>query len=56
MKVSDMGHDTYGAFRTRSHDNLVTAICLAVFYSVKKDSAGYFRPRSVEMKTPIPYD
>lgn len=30
IRVSDDGHDTYGAFKTGKHDDLVTAIGLAV--------------------------
>jgi hypothetical protein len=29
VKISQSGHDTYGAFRTGKHDDLVTAIGLA---------------------------
>lgn len=33
IHVSEEGHDSYGAFKTGTHDDLVTALGLAVWYS-----------------------
>lgn len=35
-----LGHDTYGAFKTGKHDDFVTAIGLAVFYSENRVTPG----------------
>lgn len=35
IKISDAGHDTYGAFKTGKHDDLVTALGFRVFYADK---------------------
>ena len=40
IRISDGGRDTYGAFRTGSHDDLVSALGIAVFYSEKRVIPG----------------
>lgn len=39
VKITDAGNDTYGAWREGAHDDLVFALCLAVWYGEEKAAA-----------------
>lgn len=39
VKITDAGRDTYGAWREGQHDDLVFALCLAVWYGEDKAAA-----------------
>ena len=36
VKISDAGHDTYGSWRSGSHDDLVLAVALAAWYGERR--------------------
>ncbi len=44
-KISDAGHDTYGAWREGKHDDLVLAVALAVWYA---EHIGHNAPWTAE--------
>ena len=43
IRISDAGRDSYGAFKTGSHDDLVSALGIATFYSENRKIPGIYR-------------
>lgn len=42
IRISDGGRDTYGAFRTGSHDDLVSALGIAIFFNENRVVPGIY--------------